>query len=45
MEFYKGYTACSVEYDCRIVFAFEKEGKNREEYLVLIDIGTHEEVY
>lgn len=38
----KGLWACSVEYDCRIVFQFEKlEG----EAIVLIDIGSHDEVY
>ena len=40
----EGLWACKVEYDCRIVFGFEsipdKIGR-----IVLIDIGTHEEVY
>lgn len=39
----KGLWACWVEYDCRIVFRFEAlEG---EEAIVLIDVGTHDEVY
>jgi addiction module RelE/StbE family toxin len=34
-----GLWACQVEYDCRIVFTFEKE------LIVLVDIGKHDEVY
>ncbi len=40
-----GLWACSVEYDCRIVFAFEPDPESDEEMIVLIDIGSHEEVY
>jgi addiction module RelE/StbE family toxin len=39
-----GYLACSCGYDCRIVFSIEKE-KSQNEFILLIDIGTHEEVY
>ena len=39
----QGLWACSVEYDCRIVFAQEK--RRSEDCIVLIDIGTHDEVY
>lgn len=39
-----GYWACSVEYDCRIVFSIEKESPTHE-VIVLFDIGTHDEVY
>ena len=35
----EGLWACQVDYDCRIVFALEKD------MIVLIDIGTHDEVY
>lgn len=35
----EGLQACSCGYDCRIVFAFESED------IILIDIGTHDEVY
>ena len=38
-----GAWACSVEYDCRIVFSFVKNEDSGEEIL-LIDIGTHDEV-
>lgn len=40
----KGLWACSVEYDCRIVFKFEAM-EDEEEAIVLIDIGSHDEVY
>lgn len=41
----KGLWACWVEYDCRIVFAFEDDPDTSDEMIVLIDIGTHDEVY
>jgi len=41
----EGLWACSVDYDCRIVFAFEPEPETGEEIIILIDIGTHNEVY
>ncbi len=38
-----GLWACWVEYDCRIIFTFlPQEG---EMALVLIDLGSHDEVY
>jgi mRNA-degrading endonuclease YafQ of YafQ-DinJ toxin-antitoxin module len=40
-----GAWACSVEYDIRIVFQFISDPKSGEEVILLIDIGTHEEVY
>ncbi len=41
----RGLWACSVEYNCRIVFQFEKLAGETEEAIVLIDIGSHDEVY
>lgn len=41
----KGLWACSVEYDFRIVFRFEALDETEEEAIVLIDVGTHDEVY
>ena len=38
-----GLRACSVAYDCRIVFDFV--GSQENPVLLLIDIGTHDEVY
>ncbi len=40
-----GLLACSCGYDCRIVFSLEEERHIGEEFIVLIDIGTHNEVY
>ena len=40
-----GLFACSVAYDCRIVFSKQKYPKSGAETLLLINIGTHEEVY
>jgi len=41
----QGLWACWVEYDCRIVFAFEPDPGTGEEMIVLVDLGTHDEVY
>jgi mRNA interferase YafQ len=40
-----GLHACSAGYDCRIVFAIQKNPKTGAEVLLLINIGSHEEVY
>ncbi len=40
-----GAWAFSVEYDCRILFSFEINSESGEEEILLIDIGTHDEVY
>jgi mRNA-degrading endonuclease YafQ of YafQ-DinJ toxin-antitoxin module len=40
-----GLHACSVAYDCRIVFSKQKHPKTGAEILLLVNIGTHEEVY
>ena len=40
-----GSWACSVGYNLRIVFDFVKEKGQREDAILLIDIGTHDEVY
>ncbi|MEP7128690.1 MAG: type II toxin-antitoxin system mRNA interferase toxin, RelE/StbE family [Chitinophagales bacterium] len=39
----QGLYACSCGYDCRIVFSMEKTA--HEEVVMLVDIGTHDEVY
>ena len=42
----EGLWACWVEYDCRIVFAFEPDPRTQgDELIVLIDLGSHDEVY
>lgn len=40
-----GLWACSVSYDCRIIFAFIEDTDTEESAIVLIDIGSHDEVY
>ena len=37
--------ACSVDYDLRIIFTFVKNPQSDETEILLMDIGTHEEVY
>ncbi|MEG4495944.1 plasmid stabilization protein [Microcoleus sp. F10-C6] len=36
---------CSVEYDCRIVFNFVENPESGEEEILLLEIGSHDEVY
>ena len=40
-----GLSACSCGYDCRIIFSIEKLKESNQEVVLLIDIGTHDEVY
>lgn len=40
-----GSFACSCGYDCRIVFKIETNSITHENVVLLITIGTHEEVY
>jgi mRNA interferase YafQ len=40
-----GLLACSCGYDCRIVFSIERDKETGKEVIVLLDIGTHDEVY
>jgi addiction module RelE/StbE family toxin len=40
-----GLWGCWVEYDCRIVFALDSDPATGDEIVVLVDIGTHDEVY
>jgi mRNA interferase YafQ len=40
------YLACSCGYDCRIIFTIEKDISNPDaENILLLDIGTHDDVY
>jgi mRNA interferase YafQ len=41
----EGFWSCSVAYDCRIVFRFYEDEQLLQMTIVLIDIGTHDEVY
>jgi len=40
-----GLKACSCGYDYRIIFSLEIDSNTKEEVIVLMDIGTHDEVY
>ncbi len=40
-----GLWACWVEYDCRIIFLFEADPEGGEDVVVLVDLGSHDEVY
>ena len=42
---YDGLRACSCGYDCRIIFAIEKNQQTNEDEIVLLNIGSHDEVY
>lgn len=40
-----GLSACACGYDCRIIFVIEKDEKDNQEVILLLDIGSHDEVY
>ena len=40
-----GLWSCSIAYGCRIVFSFSKDGQLLKMVILLIDIGSHDEVY
>jgi mRNA interferase YafQ len=42
---YEGLRACSCGYDCRIIFSIEKNHDTNEEEIVLLNVGSHDEVY
>ncbi|NPV61262.1 MAG: type II toxin-antitoxin system mRNA interferase toxin, RelE/StbE family [Methanotrichaceae archaeon] len=37
--------ACKVDYDCRILFMFLPNSQTGQEDILLVSIGTHQEVY
>ncbi|MDZ8085313.1 MAG: type II toxin-antitoxin system YafQ family toxin [Nostoc sp. DedQUE12b] len=41
----EGLQSCSCGYDCRVVFSIELDAETNSEAIVLLDIGTHDEVY
>lgn len=41
----EGLRACSCGYDCRILFSIEQHPVGGAQVIVLLDIGTHNEVY
>lgn len=40
-----GLKACSCGYNSRILFSMEVDQNNEEEVIILLDIGTHDQVY
>jgi mRNA interferase YafQ len=40
-----GLLSCSCGYDCRIVFTVETEEDTGKTAIVLLDVGTHDDVY
>jgi mRNA-degrading endonuclease YafQ of YafQ-DinJ toxin-antitoxin module len=40
-----GWWSCSVSYDCRIIFGLTKDLETGEDIIILLDIGSHDEVY
>ena len=41
----QGQYACSCGYDCRITFGIATDPKTKAEKILLLDVGTHDEVY
>jgi mRNA interferase YafQ len=41
----EGYWSCSVAYDCRIIFTFRQDTESEDTLIILVDIGSHDEVY
>ncbi|GBF80294.1 type II toxin-antitoxin system RelE/ParE family toxin [Aphanothece sacrum] len=39
------YWSCSVNYDYRIIFTFGEDMESNETLIILVDIGSHDEVY
>jgi len=39
------YWSCSVNYDYRIIFTFSVDNITQETLIILVDIGSHDEVY
>ena len=37
--------SCSVSYDSRIIFIFSQDEDSEESLIILVDIGSHDEVY
>jgi mRNA interferase YafQ len=42
---FNGLQSCSCGYDCRVIFSIEQDMETNSEVIVLLDIGTHDEVY
>lgn len=40
-----GFLACTCGYNCRILFSIEKDKTTGNENIILLSVGTHDEVY
>ncbi|MBW4603708.1 MAG: type II toxin-antitoxin system YafQ family toxin [Calothrix sp. FI2-JRJ7] len=40
-----GLLSCSCGYDCRIVFSLTTDDESGEQIVLLLDVGTHDDVY
>lgn len=40
-----GLLSCSCGYDCRIVFSLTTDNESGEQVVILLDVGTHDDVY
>ncbi|MCF2148584.1 type II toxin-antitoxin system YafQ family toxin [Desmonostoc muscorum LEGE 12446] len=40
-----GLLSCSCGYDCRIVFSLQTDDESEEQVVLLLDVGTHDDVY
>nr|WP_322684072.1 type II toxin-antitoxin system YafQ family toxin [Nostoc sp. DedQUE07]MDZ8129830.1 type II toxin-antitoxin system YafQ family toxin [Nostoc sp. DedQUE07] len=40
-----GLLSCSCGYDCRVVFSLKTDEESGEQVVLLLDIGTHDDVY
>ena len=40
-----GIWSCSIDYDYRVLFEFVTQGEDEEEAILLLNMGSHDEVY
>jgi mRNA interferase YafQ len=40
-----GINACSCGYDCRVLFSIDRDPETEAEVIVLLDVGSHNDVY
>ena len=40
-----GLWSCSVAYDCRVIFSLSEDEEILEIFILLVNIGSHDEVY
>ena len=40
-----GLLACSCGYDCRIIFSLQTDDETGEQVVLLLDVGTHDDIY